>query len=142
MRKYVVITFLLFPVLLSYAEKPEKVFPGMTLHLSYETEADILSDFLSSAKIFRVARPGAMLENPLERRKLEIAEGKFGNALHIKHGWSVTKGTANESGADLDLIVATIWGDWRTKPHYWGAGRFHGDRGTITFWVKTSDRCR
>jgi hypothetical protein len=139
MRKYVVITFLLFPVLLSYAEKPEKVFPGMTLHLSYETEADILSDFLSSAKIFRVARPGAMLENPLERRKLEIAEGKFGKALHIKHGWSVTKGTANESGADLDLIVATIWGDWRTKPHYWGAGRFHGDRGTITFWVKTSE---
>ncbi len=48
----------------------------------------------------------------------------------------MTKGTANESGIDLDLIVATLWGDYRTKPHYWGTGKIFGDRGTVAFWVK------
>lgn len=110
-----------------------------TVHLSYETETDILSDFLSSANIYRYAKPGEILENPLERRKLELTDGKFGKALHIKDGWSKAKGTTNESGMDLDLIVATMWGDWRTKPHYWGSGKFQGDRGSIAFWVKTSD---
>ncbi|MBN1348870.1 LamG domain-containing protein [candidate division KSB1 bacterium] len=109
---------------------------AQTLHLAYEAEADILCDFLSSANIYRVAAPGQILENQLARRQLELDEGKFGKCLHIKHGWSVTRGTDNESGIDLDLIVATMWGDWRTKPHYWGAGKFHGDRGTIAFWVK------
>ena len=50
----------------------------------------------------------------------------------------IPKGTSNESGIDLDLTVATMWGDWHTKPHYWGAGKFSGDRGTIAFWVKTN----
>jgi len=113
-------------------------FSGEMLHLSYENEADILSDFLSEANIYRYVKPGVAHNNSLNQRKLEISDGKFGKALHIKDGWSVAKGTTNESGMDLDLIVATIWGDWRTKPHYWGSGKFHGDRGSIAFWVKTS----
>jgi hypothetical protein len=109
---------------------------GLTLRLSYETESDILSDFLSSASLFRVAKPGTIPANPLEARQLEITDGRYGKCLHIKNGWSVTKGTSNESGADLDLIVATLWGDWRNKPHYWGQGRIYGERGTVAFWVK------
>ncbi len=116
-------------------EKPQAV-PGVTSRLSYETEADILADFLSSARIYREAKPGAVLRNPLELRKLSLTDGKFGRALRIADGWSVTKGTANESGIDLDLIVATLWGDYRTKPHYWGTGKMFGDRGTVAFWVK------
>lgn len=139
MKKYYVIILMLLLVFNAYAEKPSPLSSGMTLHLSFDTKKDILSDFLSSSFLYRVAKPGAILQNPLKRRKLEIVEGKYGKALHIKHGWSVTKGTSNESGADLDLIVATIWGDWRTKPHYWGQGRFHGNRGTVSFWIKTSE---
>ncbi len=109
---------------------------GQTFHLSFDTEADILSDFLSEARLFRCALPGQVLPHPLELRKLKVVPGRFGNALHIQDGWSKTKGTSNESGADLDLVVATIWGDWRTKPHYWGIGKFRGDRGTVAFWIK------
>jgi hypothetical protein len=29
-----------------------------------------------------------------------------------------------------------MWGEWHKKPHYWGAGAFHGTRGTVSFWVK------
>ena len=87
---------------------------------------------------FKVYHLLIMIENPLKRRQLELSDGKFGKALHIKHGWSVTRGTANESGIDLDLIVSTMWGDWRTKPHYWGTGKFYGERGSVAFWVKTS----
>ncbi len=122
--------------ILSFAEEQSQAIPGITCRLSYETEADILSDFLSSARIYREAKPGTVLGNPLELRKLSLTEGKFGKALRIGDGWSVTRGTANESGIDLDLIVATLWGDYRTKPHYWGTGKMFGDRGTVAFWVR------
>lgn len=115
---------------------PPSSVPGLTARLSYESEADILSDFISSAKIFRTARPGAVLENPLSLRRLGLTEGRFGRALRVADGWSVTRGSANESGIDLDLIVATLWGDYRTKPHYWGAGKFSGERGSVAFWVR------
>ena len=138
MKKYLII--FLFVYSGAYAQDPEEVLvPGNTLKLSYETEGDILSDFLSSASIYRKAKPGATLENSLERRQLDLSEGRFGKALHIKHGWSIAKGTNNESGIDLDLTVATMWGDWHTKPHYWGTGKFSNDRGSVAFWVKTAD---
>lgn len=138
MKTNLLIFLLMFFVLNAFGIDPGPDSTGVTLHLSYETKADILSDFISSADVYRCARTGEILENPLTRRKLEISDGKFGKALHVKDGWSVAKGTTNESGMDLDLIVATMWGDWRTKPHYWGSGKFHGDRGSIAFWVKTS----
>ncbi len=138
MKKYLLTFSLSLFVLSAFGKDRSPDSSGVTLHLSYETEADILSDFISSADIYRCANTGEILENPLTRRKLEISNGKFGKALHIKDGWSVSKGTTNESGMDLDLIVATMWGDWRTKPHYWGSGKFHGDRGSIAFWVKSS----
>ncbi len=122
--------------LLGYSLDEAPAIPGLTFRLSFESEADILADFLSGAKIYRTAKPGAILENPLRLRKLGLTPGRFGQALRIADGWSVTKGTANESGIDLDLIVATLWGDYRTKPHYWGAGKFYGERGTVAFWVK------
>ncbi len=122
--------------LFGYGEETAPPIPGLTCRISFDSEADILSDFLSAAKIYRSAKPGAVLENPLKTRRLSLAEGRFGRALHVEDGWSITKGTANESGIDLDLIVATLWGDYRTKPHYWGAGRFFGGRGTVAFWVK------
>jgi hypothetical protein len=122
--------------LIGYGEETSPAIPGLTCRISYDSEADILSDFLSAAKIYRSAKPGTVLENPLKTRHLSLTEGRFGRALHIEDGWSVTKGTANESGIDLDLIVATLWGDYRTKPHYWGAGKFFGGRGTVAFWVK------
>jgi len=122
--------------LLGFAQGEPPAFPGLTYRLSYESEADLLADFLSAARIFREAKPGAVLANPLQTRRLALTEGRFGKALRIADGWSVTKGTANESGIDLDLIVATLWGDYRTKPHYWGAGKFFGERGTVAFWVK------
>jgi len=138
LKNYLLISLFLYSG--AYAQSVEnlEVHSGKTLQLSYETEADILSDFLSSANIYRYAEPGEILENSLERRKLELSDGRFGKALHIKDGWSIAKGTSNESGIDLDLTVATMWGDWHTKPHYWGAGKFSGDRGTIAFWVKTN----
>lgn len=120
----------------NYGQERMPSVPGLTCRLSFEDEADILTDFLSSARLFREAKPGALPSNPLETRRLGLSEGRFGRALHIADGWSVTRGTANESGIDLDLIVATLWGDYRTKPHYWGAGKFFGERGTVAFWVK------
>ncbi|MCK5278484.1 MAG: LamG domain-containing protein, partial [Cyclobacteriaceae bacterium] len=137
MKNYLLISLFLYSGVYAQNIDNLNILSGKMLQLSYETEADILSDFLSSANIYRYAKPGEILENSLERRKLELSDGRFGKALHIKHGWSVAKGTNNESGIDLDLTVATMWGDWRTKPHYWGAGKFSGDRGTIAFWVKT-----
>ncbi|MCK5209368.1 MAG: LamG domain-containing protein, partial [Cyclobacteriaceae bacterium] len=137
MKNYLLISLFLYSGVYAQNIDNVNILSGKMLQLSYETEADILSDFLSSANIYRYAKPGEILENSLERRKLELSDGRFGKALHIKHGWSVAKGTNNESGIDLDLTVATMWGDWRTKPHYWGAGKFSGDRGTIAFWVKT-----
>ena len=139
MKRFILIFLLIFFVLSAFEKDTAPDFSGVTLHLSYETDADILSDFISSADVYRCAKTGEILENPLTKRKLELSNGKFGKALHVKDGWSVAKGTTNESGMDLDLIVATMWGDWRTKPHYWGSGKFHGDRGSIAFWVKTSD---
>jgi len=138
MKRFFLIFLLIFFVLTACKKEPAPDFSEATLHLSYENEADILSDFISSAEVYRCAKTGEILENPLTRRKLELSNGKFGKALHVKDGWSVAKGTTNESGMDLDLVVATMWGDWRTKPHYWGSGKFHGDRGSIAFWVKTS----
>ncbi|MCK5103135.1 MAG: LamG domain-containing protein, partial [Cyclobacteriaceae bacterium] len=137
MKNYLLISLFLYSGVYAQNIDNLNILSGKMLQLSYETEVDILSDFLSSANIYRYAKPGEILENSLERRKLELSDGRFGKALHIKHGWSVAKGTNNESGIDLDLTVATMWGDWRTKPHYWGAGKFSGDRGTIAFWVKT-----
>ncbi len=69
-------------------------------------------------------------------RQLAIEKGRFGNGLHIQDGSPISKGTWNESGLDCDLVVAVLWGEWHKKPHYWGAGAFHGDRGTVAFWVK------
>jgi len=109
---------------------------GLTCRLSFESESDILADFLSAARIYRTARPGTIPDNPLRVRQLGLTQGRFGQALRIADGWSVTRGTANESGIDLDLIVATLWGDYRTKPHYWGAGKFYGERGTVALWVR------
>lgn len=130
-------TVFIIPIgILCFAEQKPQAVPGLTCRLSYETEADILSDFLSSARIYREAKPGMLPPNSLELRKLGLTGGKFGKALRIADGWSVTKGTANESGIDLDLIVATLWGDYRTKPHYWGTGKMFGDRGTVAFWVR------
>lgn len=133
---FFLIMFACLIVILGYGQEKSTSFPGLTYRLSFENETDLLVDFLSSAKIYRVAKPGTILENPLQARKLSITQGRFGRALRISDGWSVTKGTANESGIDLDLIVATLWGDYRTKPHYWGQGKFFGERGTVAFWVK------
>ena len=138
MNSYFLTFLLLLFGIASSGQDPTPKAAGETLHLSYETEADILSDFISSSRVYRCTAPGKIAENPLTRRKLELSDGKFGKALHIKDGWSVAKGTTNESGMDLDLIVATMWGDWRTKPHYWGSGKFYGNRGSIAFWVKTA----
>jgi hypothetical protein len=121
---------------LGSGDESESTVPGLTFRLSFESEADILADFLSGSRAYRMVPQGGVSQNLLEARRLAIGEGRFGKGLWIKDGWSVTRGTANESGIDLDLIVATIWGDWRTKPHYWGGGKFYGDRGTISFWVK------
>jgi len=139
LKNYLLISIFLCPGVYAQSIENLNTSSGKTLQLSYETETDILSDFLSSANIYRYAKPGEILQNSLERRELELSDGRFGKALHIKHGWSVAKGTSNESGIDLDLTVATMWGDWHTKPHYWGSGKFSGDRGTIAFWVKTAD---
>lgn len=61
--------FMVF-VLSTFNQYPD--LSGVTMHLSYETEGDILSDFLSEANIYRIAKPGENLENPLKRRKLEL----------------------------------------------------------------------
>ncbi len=99
--------------------------------LSFEDESDLLSDFVSQADRYKTLGRAS-----LDQRELAIEPGRFGNAVHIKNGWPVSQGTWNESGFDCDLIVAVIWGEWHTKPHYWGAGAFHGNQGTVAFWTK------
>lgn len=136
MKKFRLGVCLAFFSAFCFSGQPAERSKDFTLHLSFDSEKDILSDFLSTARIFRVSDPGEPTRNPLQKRDLSIAPGRFGGCLRIAKGWSVTKGTANESGADLDLIVATMWGDYRDKPHYWGQGSFYGDRGTVAFWVK------
>ncbi len=138
MKRALIFLLSLWFVVPALTHDPDPDSMGVTMHLSYETEDDILSDFLSAAYIYRCVKPGEIPGSPLQQRKLELSEGKFGKALHIRDGWSVYRGTFNESGIDLDLITATIWGDWRTKPHYWGAGKFYGERGSVAFWVKAS----
>lgn len=105
-----------------------------TRHLGFESESDLLNDFVSQAERYKV-----LGRDSLDQRELAIEPGgPFGNALHIKNGWPISKGTWNESGLDCDLIVAVVWGEWHTKPHYWGAGAFHGNQGTVAFWVKSN----
>ena len=107
--------------------------PGETLHLGFESESELLSDFVTQfPQYVSLGRDG------LAERGLAIEEGRFGKALHIRDGWPVSKGAWNESGLDCDLIVATMWGEWHKKPHFWGAGAFNGDRGTVAFWVKSA----
>jgi Concanavalin A-like lectin/glucanases superfamily/CARDB len=108
--------------------------PDPTMHLGFESEEELSSDFVSQAE-----RYASMGRDGLATRKLEIAPARFGNGLHIRDGWPISKGTWNESGLDCDLIVAVMWGEWRTKPHYWGAGKFYGDQGTVAFWVRSSE---
>lgn len=114
----------------AYTEAPEAP-PGASLHLPFESETELLADFVSQSGKFKPLGRDGLLE-----RKLAIEEGKFGNCLHILDGWPFSKGTWNESGLDCDLIVAVMWGEWHKKPHYWGSGGFYGDRGTVAFWVK------
>lgn len=102
-----------------------------TLRLGFENESELLGDFVSEFKEYLPLGTAG-----LEKRQISIGEGKFGKGLHIADGWPVSKGTWNESGLDCDLIVATMWGEWRTKPHYWGTGAFQGDSGSLAFWVK------
>ncbi|MCC6486842.1 MAG: hypothetical protein IT364_05020 [Candidatus Hydrogenedentes bacterium] len=105
---------------------------GTTLHLGFESESELLGDFVSQAERYRV-----LGRESLVQRELTIEPGRFGNALHIVNGWPISKNTWNESGLDCDLIVAVMWGEWHKKPHYWGAGAFHGNQGTVAFWVKS-----
>ncbi|MCC6694777.1 MAG: LamG domain-containing protein [Candidatus Hydrogenedentes bacterium] len=105
---------------------------GANLHLGFENELEVLSDFVSQAERYRV-----MGRESLVQRELTVEPGRFGNALHIVNGWPISKNTWNESGLDCDLIVAVMWGEWHKKPHYWGAGAFHGNEGTVAFWVKS-----
>ena len=109
----------------------EEPLPGATLHLGFESEDELLADFVSHS-----ARYKALGRASLAERKLAIGEGRFGNGLYIQDGSPVSKGTWNESGLDCDLVVAVIWGEWHKKPHYWGSGAFYGQRGTVAFWVK------
>jgi len=105
---------------------------AQALHLGFESEKELLSDFVSQSKAYLPKGRDGLVE-----RKLSIEDGRFGKCLHVQDGWPICKGTWNESGLDCDLIVAVIWGEWHKKPHYWGAGAFHGDSGTVAFWVKT-----
>lgn len=105
--------------------------PGETLHMRFEDESELLADFVSQNSHY--ADRGAA---SLEERRLSLGEGQFGSGLYIEDGAPKSAGTWNQSGLDCDLIVSVVWGEWRKKPHYWGAGRFHGDRGTVAFWVK------
>lgn len=97
----------------------------------FENDAELLSDFVSQSPKYRT-----MGREGLTERRLGISPGRFGNCVHIEDGWPISKGAWNESGLDCDLIVATMWGEWHKKPHFWGAGAFHGERGTVAFWVK------
>lgn len=105
--------------------------PDATMHLGFETTDELLADFASQAERYEAAGLAG-----LEERRLAVKPGRFGNCLHIEDGSPSSKGTWNESGLDCDLIVAVMWGEWHKKPHYWGAGAFHGRRGTVAFWVK------
>ena len=105
-----------------------------TRHLGFENESELLADFVSQAERYKV-----LGRDSLDQRELAIEPGRFGNALHIKNGWPISQGAWNQSGLDCDLIVAVVWGEWHTKPHYWGAGAFHGNQGTAAFWVKSDE---
>ena len=107
---------------------------AQTLHLGFESEKELLSDFVSQSKAYLPKGRDGLAE-----RKLSIEDGRFGKCLHIQDGRPICKGTWNESGLDCDLIVAVIWGEWHKKPHFWGTGAFHGDCGTVAFWVKTEN---
>lgn len=102
-----------------------------TRHLAFESESELLTDFVSQAERYKTLGRAS-----LDQRGLAIEPGRFGSALHITNGWPLSQGSWNESGLDCDLIVAVMWGEWHTKPHYWGAGAFHGNQGTVSFWVK------
>ena len=85
MKKYFVIYLFVVFSLFNYIKAADKEFSGVTLHLSYETEADILSDFLSSANIYRYAKPGEILENQLIEdfdidRVVKVPDPIFSNA--------------------------------------------------------------
>ena len=107
---------------------------GQTLHIGFETEDELLADFVSQAKKYAF-----MGRDGLRERSLAIAPGKFGQALHIQDGSPISQGTWNESGLDCDLLVSVMWGEWHRKPHYWGTKAFHGDSGTVVFWVKSDE---
>jgi hypothetical protein len=115
------VAFLLLGTLYAAAQAPSP-----TLHLGFETDAELLTDFVSQSKRYAT----------LAERDLLIGPARFGNGLHIQNGWPISKGTWNESGLDCDLVVAVMWGEWHKKPHYWGAGKFSGERGTVAFWVR------
>ena len=119
-------------VLLAGAAHAETLASGVMGRWGFESEEALLADFASRFPQYR----DKGLEGIAERR-LSIAEGRFGRCLHIEDGSPKSKGAWNESGLDCDLIVAVMWGEWHKKPHYWGGGAFHGDRGTVAFWTKT-----
>jgi hypothetical protein len=104
------------------------------MRLGFEAEGELLGDFISQFPQYR-----NLGKESLEKRHLSLGEGRFGKGLVIGDGWPISKGAWNESGLDCDLIVATMWGEWHTKPHYWGSGGFHGDSGSLAFWVKKQD---
>ena len=101
--------------------------PVPTLHQGFETEDALWADFVSQSHRYAA----------LTDRGLAITPGRFGNGLTIEDGWPISKGSWNESGLDCDLVVAVMWGEWHKKPHYWGAGKFCGNQGTVAFWVKS-----
>ncbi|MFV2067138.1 MAG: LamG-like jellyroll fold domain-containing protein [Pirellulales bacterium] len=109
----------------------ENRLPRETLYLGFETERELLGDLVSQLDRYRSTGHEGLAE-----RRLAIEPGRFGNCLHIEDGSPISRGTWNESGLDCDLVVAVLWGEWHKKPHYWGAGAFHRQRGTVAFWVK------
>ena len=112
--------------------EPGNCFPGQALHLGFESEDELLADFVSQSKKY-----APMGRDSLRVRSLAITRGRFGQALHIQDGRPISQGTWNESGLDCDLLVSVMWGEWHRKPHYWGTEAFHGDSGTVAFWVKS-----
>ncbi len=62
--------------ILSFAQEKPQAVPGVTSRLSYETEADILSDFLSSARIYREAKPGRCSREPARAPKAQPDRGQ------------------------------------------------------------------
>lgn len=118
-------------LLTTLAANAQPLAPGETLHMGFEDQSEILVDFVSQNEHY-----ANQDDKGLAERVLSIGEGRFGNGLYIEDGSPKSAGTWNQSGLDCDLIVSVVWGEWRKKPHYWGAGHFYGDRGTVAFWVK------